>query len=209
MFLYLPYSSRLMEVIFIRHAETKNNAEGIIQGPEHGGITEKGRKQIEKASELLKSKKIDVFFSSDIPRCKTTSEGINKYHSLPIKYTEMIREKYNGDWTGKNYKEVNWDQIEGTFETKKVNNGESLLDVKARARKFIKELITQYGNTDKKILVVSHGAFLKVLIGDLLNMNLKSSIFNLRINNCSPIKVCFNDVVFENQNHKTVPTVSL
>ncbi len=198
-----------MEVIFIRHAETKNNIDGIIQGPEHGDITENGLKQIEKASELLKNEKIDVFFSSDIPRCKTTSEGINKFHNLQIQYTEMIREKYNGDWTGKNYKEVNWDQLEGTVETKKVNNGESLLDVKVRAGKFVNELIAQYGNTDKTILVVSHGAFLKVLIGGLLNMDLKSSIFNLSIDNCSSIKVYFKDVVFENQNHKNVPIVSL
>lgn len=198
-----------MEVIFIRHAETKNNIDGIIQGPEHGDINEKGQKEIEKASELLKNEKIDVFFSSDIPRCKTTSEGINKFHNLQIQYTEMIREKYNGDWTGKNYKEVNWDQLEGTVETKKVNNGESLLDVKVRAGKFVNELIAQYGNTDKTILVVSHGAFLKVLIGGLLNMDLKSSIFNLSIDNCSSIKVYFKDVVFENQNHKNVPIVSL
>jgi broad specificity phosphatase PhoE len=198
-----------MKIIFVRHAETKNNVEGIIQGPEHGDVNEKGQREIEKASESLKNEKIDVFFSSDIPRCKTTSEGINKFHNLSIKYTEMIREKYNGDWTGKNYKEVNWDQLEGTFETRKVNNGESLIDVRDRARKFINELIKQYGNTDKKILVVCHGAFLKILIGDLLNMDIKSSIFNLRINHCSPIKVYFNDMVFENQNHKNVPIVSL
>ncbi|MDI6738327.1 MAG: histidine phosphatase family protein [Nanoarchaeota archaeon] len=198
-----------MEVIFIRHAETKNNIDGIIQGPDHGDINEKGQKEIEKASELLKNEKIDVFFSSDIPRCKTTSEGINRFHNLPIKYTGMIREKYNGDWTGKNYKEVNWDQLEGTFEARKVNNGESLMDVRVRARKFINELITQYGDTDKKILVVCHGAFLKILIGDLLNMDIKSSIFNLRISHCSPIRVYFNDIVFENRNHKNVSVVSL
>lgn len=198
-----------MEVIFIRHAETKSNVEGIIQGPDHGDINEKGRKEIEKASELLKNEKIDVFFSSDIPRCRATSEGINKFHNLPIQYTKMIREKYNGDWTGKNYREVNWDQLEGTFETRKVNNGESLADVRARAREFINELINQYGATNKKILVVSHGAFLKILIGDLLNMEIKSSIFNLRINHCSPIKFYFQDIVFENKAHKNVPIVSL
>src|SRR3989338_9392348 len=198
-----------MEIIFVRHAETKNNVNGIVQGPEHGDINEKGEKEIKKVSELLKDEKVDVFFSSDIPRCKITSEGINKFYNLTIQYTELIREKYNGDWTGKSYKDVGWDQLEGTFETRKVNNVESLIEVRSRAREFVKQLMEKYGDTDRKILVVSHGAFLKILIGDLLGMEIKNSIFNLKINHCSPIKVHFNDMVFENKNHKNVPIVSL
>ena len=198
-----------MEIVFVRHAETRNNVDGTIQGPEHGDINEKGEKEIEKVSEMLKDEKIDVFYSSDIPRCKITSEGINKFHNLDINFTELIREKYNGDWTGKNYKDVSWDQLEGTFETRKVNNGESLIEVRTRAREFIKELLDKYGGTNKKILVVSHGAFLKILIGDLLGIEIKNSIFNLKINHCSPIKVNFSDMVFENKDHKNVPSVSL
>jgi broad specificity phosphatase PhoE len=198
-----------MEIIFVRHAETKNNINGIIQGLEHGDINEKGEKEIEKISELLHNEKIDVFFSSDIPRCKITAQGINKFHNLKIKYTKLIREKYNGDWTGKHYKEVDWDHLEGTFETRKAHNGESLVEVKNRAKTFVQELLTKYGNTDKKILVVSHGAFLKILMGDLLGMEIKNSIFNLRINHCSLIKVYFKDMVFENKNHKNVPIIEL
>ena len=74
---------------------------------------------------------------------------------------------------------------------------------------FVKELLNKYGETDKKILVVSHGAFLKILIGDLLGMEIKNSIFNLKINHCSPIRVNFSNMVFENKNHKNVPSVSL
>jgi len=198
-----------MEIILVRHAETKNNVKGIIQGPEHSDVNEKGQKEIREVSKLLKDEKIDVFLSSDIPRCKITSEGINKFHNIPIEYTEILREKYNGDWTGKSYKEVNWDQLEGTFETRKVNNGESLVDVQVRARKFVNSLIDRYGDTNKKILVVSHGAFLKILIGNLLNMELKNSIFNLRVNHCSPIKVNFTDLVFENKHYANVPVISL
>ena len=198
-----------MEVIFIRHAETENNVNGTIQGPEHGDINKKGEEEIKRISELLKKEKIDLFFSSDVPRCKITSEGINRYHNLPIQYTELIREKYNGDWTGKNYKDVSWDQLEGNFESRKVNNGESLIEVKTRAKRFIKQLIKEYGNTNNKILVVTHGAFLKILIGYLMGMKIKNSIFNLRINHCSPIRVSFNEAVFENKIHQNIPTVHL
>lgn len=198
-----------MEVIFIRHAETESNLNGTIQGPEHCDINMKGQKEIEQVNKLLKEEKIDVFYSSDILRCKITSERINKFHNLPIEYTKILREKYNGDWTGKNYKEVNWDNLEGTFEGRKVKNGESLLDVRARAKEFTNMLINLYGDTDKKILVVTHGAFLKILIGDLLNMDIKSSIFNLEIKHCSLIRIYFKDKIFENKNHKNIPIVSL
>jgi len=198
-----------MEIIFVRHGETKNNKDGIIQGPEHGDINEKGQKEIEEVSNLLKDEKIDVFYSSDIPRCRITSEQINKFHNLSINYSKLIREKYNGDWTGKNYNKVNWNDLEGSFENKKVKNGESLLEVRSRARKFVEELINKYGDNKKKILVVSHGAFLKILIGDLLNMDIKNSIFNLKINYCSPIRVFFEETSFENKKHKKIPVVSL
>lgn len=198
-----------MEIIFVRHAETKNNVYGIIQGPEHGDINENGKRELKKVSKLLKNEEIDIIYSSDIPRCKITSERINRFHKLQINFTKLIREKYNGDWTGKKYKEVDWDQLEGTFESRKVDNGESLLDVKARAREFINKLLKDYGNTNKKILVVSHGAFIKILIGVLLNMDIKSSIFNLKINHCSPIRISFKEIVFENKRHKNVPTISL
>lgn len=198
-----------MEIIFVRHAETKNNVSGIIQGPEHGDINEKGEKEIESVSELLKDEKINMIYSSDIPRCKITVEGINKFHNLPIKYTQLIREKYNGDWTGKNYKDVNWNELDGTFETRKVNNGESLSEVRERARKFILEILGEFGETDSKILVVSHGAFLKILIGDLIGVGIKNSIFNVSINHCSPIHVKFKEMIFENKVYKNVPVVYL
>ena len=55
-----------MEIIFVRHAETKNNVDGIIQGPEHGDINEKGKKEIEKSTKkssninTLKLQKMDL-----------------------------------------------------------------------------------------------------------------------------------------------------
>ena len=104
---------------------------------------------------------------------------------------------------------MDWNKLKGTFEARKVNNGESLVEVRTRARRFMKELLDQYGDSNKKVLIVSHGAFLKVLIGDLLNMSLKDSIFGIKINHCSPIRISFKDQIFEDKTHKNLPTLSL
>ncbi len=50
---------------------------------------------------------------------------------------------------------------------------------------IFKELIKKYDGQDKTILIVSHGAFLKILIGDILGMSLYGSIFKLFIEHCS------------------------
>lgn len=175
-----------MAKIFItRHGQTKQNVDGIIQGKEHGDINEKGFEQIKKLILRLKKEKIDLVISSDIPRCEITTKEILKQIKVPAEYTHLIREKDNGNLVGKNHKEFSWDSLPGTFEKRKDPNGENLEEVRERARKFFKELFEKYKDSDKNVLIVSHGAFLKILVGDLLGMSIYDSIFKLFIEHCS------------------------
>ena len=174
-----------MKLLITRHGKTEHNESGVIQGKQHGSVNEMGFKQIEKLIERLKKEKIDIIISSDIPRCKITAEEIAKKIKVPIDYTELIREKDNGEFVGKHKNEVDWASLGDDFENRRPPNGESLVMVRERGREFFKQLTKQYGNTNKTILIVSHGAFLKVFIGDLLGMNLKDSIFKLFTEHCS------------------------
>ena len=174
-----------MKLLITRHGQTKENIEGTIQGKYRGNINEKGFEQISNLIKRLKKEKIDLIISSDIPRCKITTLEIKKKINIPIEYTNLIREKDNGDWIGKRHQEVNWDKLGEDFETRKAPNGENLQQVRKRGRKFFNGLINKYGNTNKTILIVSHGAFLKVFVGDLLGMSLYDSIFKLFIEHCS------------------------
>jgi probable phosphoglycerate mutase len=173
----------MIKLIITRHGKTKENADGVIQGKDHGNINEEGYKQISKLIERLKKEKINLIISSDILRCDKTVQEIIKQIKIPVIYSELIREKNNGDWVGKNHKEIDWSILGNDFENRKAPNGESLTDVRERGRKFFKEFLEEY--KDKNILVVSHGAFLKVFIGDLLHMSLYDSIFKLKIDHCS------------------------
>ena len=53
-----------MEIIFVRHAETKNNVDGTIQGPEHGNINEKGEKEWFKGTADAVRKNLDHLLKS-------------------------------------------------------------------------------------------------------------------------------------------------
>ena len=181
----------MLKLLFTRHGQTIRNVDNIIQGNDHCDLNEKGLEQIKKLVQRLKKENLNIIFSSDSPRCKVTAEEVSKDKNIPIEYSVLLREKDNGEWVGKNHKEVNWDELEGDFETRKVPNGENLVEVRERGRKFIDYLTEKY--KDKTILVVSHGAFLKVLIGDLINTSLKDSIHKLFIDHCSLTLIEFGE----------------
>lgn len=175
----------MVKILITRHGQTKQNVEGTVQGKEHGEINEKGFIQIKELIKKLKTKKIDKIISSDISRCKITTEEILKENKIPLEYTSIIREKDNGSFVGKSHKDFNWDDLPGTFETRKAPNGENLKEVRERGKEFFEILKEKYGKSNETILVVSHGAFLKIFIGNLLGMNIHDSIFKLFIEHCS------------------------
>ncbi len=175
----------MVKILITRHGQTKQNIDGTVQGKEHGEINEKGFLQIKELIKRLKKEKIDKVISSDIPRCKITTKEILKNIKIPVEYVSLIREKDNGDFIGKKHNEFKWDDLFGTFETRKAPNGENLEEVKERGKKFFKYLKDNYADAEETILVISHGAFLKVFIGNLLGMSLYDSIFKLFIEHCS------------------------
>ena len=113
--------------------------------------------------------------------------------NVPVEYTSLIREKDNGELIGKNHKEVKWDDLEGDFENRKAKGGENLLEVRERTREFFKELMHDFKDSEETVLLVSHGAFLKVFMGDLLGMSLYDSIFKLLVEHCSLTELEINE----------------
>ncbi len=179
----------MAKILITRHGETKENVDGVVQGKEHGNINKKGFEQIRDLIEKLKKENISKIISSDVARCKVTTEEILKEINVPAEYISLIREKDNGDFVGKSHKNFDWAELSGTFETRKAPNGENLIEVRERTRKFFKELTEKYVDSNETILIVSHGAFLKILLGDLLGMSLHDSIFKLYISHCSLIEI--------------------
>ncbi len=173
-----------MRILFIRHAQTKDNEKDIIQDGK-SELNEKGMEQISKLAKRLEKEKVDQIISSDFDRCRITAEKISEFLNIPIEFNVFLREKNDGDWVGKSGKEVNWDSLEGTLESRRAPRGENLIEVRERGRKFFQELLEKFKDTEKAILVVSHATILRILVGDLLGMDIKDSIFNFVLDNCS------------------------
>ncbi len=174
-----------MKIIITRHGQTNHNINNIIQGHDEGEINDKGYIQVVNLSKKLKNYDIDYIISSDIKRCRMTTEIINSYLNLDVYYETLIREKNNGKFVGKSNNSISWDSIKGSFISKTPPGGENLLMVRARVRKFIRKLENGIYSEDKTILLVSHGGYLKIFLGYILGMKIKESILKLQIDNCS------------------------
>lgn len=156
----------------LRHGETPyqlnqlKKEEIIYPWPEPSPIllTEKGKKQIEYAAKKFESEKIDLIFSSDIPRAKETAEIISEKIGIKPIFDSRIREIDMGIYKGKptrEYEKDFFDRRQRFFN--QPSNGESRQDCRKRVMNFLEEIDKKYKN--KNILIISHGAPLYLLEG--------------------------------------------
>jgi probable phosphoglycerate mutase len=158
-----------MELIYIRHGETNQNRDGVIQGQEVDGVlNENGIRQVEQTATRL-PKDIDFIFSSPLKRASRTAEIINNRLGKKLYFRNELKEVSYGSLAGKT-----WDQIESETGEKDMQEkelslvfdyrpygGEAIEDVKVRLAKFIAGLKRDY--TDKKILIVTHGCVIDTM----------------------------------------------
>src|SRR3989338_901560 len=177
----------MTRLIFVRHGETVYNKREILQGITDSPLTKEGRKQIKKIAETLKNEKIDAIFSSDLERCRKTTQAINKYHGLKIRYTKILRERNYGIFEGKHLKHVKKERKKIGLPRYRFRPpcGESYEDVKKRLKPFLRRLIKAYKK--KTVLIVTHGDLMRIaahlLVGrpmkNLAKMKVKRGSINI------------------------------
>ncbi|MEM7818630.1 MAG: histidine phosphatase family protein [Candidatus Aenigmatarchaeota archaeon] len=153
-----------MRILLVRHAETEGNRKGIFLGSIDESLNENGRKQAEKLAKRLKKEKIDVIFSSKLKRAKETAEIINKYHNLPIKFDELLKERNFGIFQGRP-KEEFFNALKESgkeFHEFLPEKGESCQEVQNRSIKFFNKVVKKYQN--KTVLVVTHASVIVELL---------------------------------------------
>ncbi len=161
-------------IYFVRHGETLLNAKNIRQGPE-GSLSEKGREQaLATAQRFPKHKgRPQVIIASPYQRTKETAEILAKELQLKkIVYCDLLVERRNpsqiiGKWGSDPEVKHIVDQIDGSFHSDdfRVSDEENFMDMKERARKLLK-YIRRRG--EQRIIMVTHGIFLKMVISYML-----------------------------------------
>ena len=152
----------------VRHGETEDNVNQILQGQTPGKLNEQGCRQARELAEKMEGEHIDVFVSSDLRRALQTCEIIAEPHGKPVVTTPLLRERDWGSFTGlfiPDLKDKVWpDDIETTGQ------------MKERARRFLNWIKKEYPG--KTVLAVGHG---------IINKAIQSVYFNKAMNEIHPM----------------------
>jgi broad specificity phosphatase PhoE len=142
----------MTKLYLVRHGETVDNKNQILQGQCPGKLDEEGIRQAEELRDKLENVHIDAFVASDLQRSIHTCEIIAEPHHKTVETTPLLRERDWGDFTGMfipDLKNKVWP-----------DNIETLEQMKARARNFLTYLKVTY--SDKTILAVYASNSLKI-----------------------------------------------
>lgn len=152
-----------MLIGLVRHGETDWNAGAILQGQTDIPLNVRGLKQAAALAERLASeeKVWDAVISSDLSRARTTAEIIADRLQIPLLAAEpRLRERFFGQIEGTTLQQredkwgKDWRQLD--------LGSESDVDMRARGMAVVKEL--SESETDRNILIVSHGSFIAQLL---------------------------------------------
>lgn len=166
-----------MQIVFVRHGETDENAAQTYLGHTDASLNDHGRDQIERLTPQLVGE-WDTFYSSDLKRCRETASIIAK--NLNLKQTPTLvpalRELNFGAWECRTYEQIMADDhvqvtawIDNPFEMAPPN-GETLVQLGVRFDEWFEQLLQQ-AHLDEKIMIVCHGGPIrwfksKWLLGD-------------------------------------------
>lgn len=140
-------------LLLVRHGETVDNINLIMQGQTQGKLNETGIRQAEQLREELAGATIHAVLASDLKRAVDTATIIAAPHRLTVTTTPLLRERDWGAFTGRYIPD-----LKGVPFPDDVESLEALRD---RATAFLSLIRTNYAG--KTVLAVGHGIINKAI----------------------------------------------
>lgn len=153
-------------IYFVRHGQSEGNI-GPIRQTAETSLTAKGREQAEFVAERCAKLPIDIIISSTMTRAHETVEIITAKVAKPVEYSDLFVERRRpSEVLGKPKDDPA--SIEATRLTEEnfhlpdfhFSDEENFADLKIRAEQALDFLAQR---PEEKILVVTHGYFMKVM----------------------------------------------
>ena len=176
-------------IIFLRHAQAKNNVERVLAGRSDGiPLTDLGLQQAEKIANFLEPLKISAIYSSPIERALHTTKIVSNKLNLQYKIDHRLTEIEMGSFSGMLYEEMfakhgniflKFYQDNPLIEK---NGVETFSNVKKRVLDMVNYCSQKHDN--ENILLVTHMDPIKAMISTVLQLK-PESLYELIIRNAS------------------------
>ncbi|TIA69985.1 hypothetical protein E3P77_03462 [Wallemia ichthyophaga] len=172
----------MISIDLIRHGETEFNISGRVQGQLDIPLNQPGRFQCALLANRYKDIPIDSIYTSDLSRTHETATILAAHHpNVTITSDPRLRERCFGPYQGQSLtREQRHSHLKGVESLESISSGGT--------------------NGDKRIVIVSHGALLSVLIRQVLLNKYKYSLAP-NVNPASLINTSVTRAVV-NSNHK-------
>jgi probable phosphoglycerate mutase len=164
-------------VYLVRHGATVLTAEDRYAGAADAALSDEGRRQATALGRRLAAEPIAAVYASPMSRTMDTAGAIVEGRPLPVTPVPALKETDHGHWEQKTRVEVKtrfpeeyarWERDPFTFAP---SGGETGLQVLARALPAFLDIVGRHPGA--AVLVVSHKATIRLVIGHLLGVELR------------------------------------
>ncbi len=154
-----------LTLYFVRHGESEANLlKEFSNRPGKHPLTEKGRRQAAALAGKLRGASIEMVYASPVLRALQTAEVLSHELGIPYRVEDDLREFDVGILEGKSDQaswDIYWEVVNAWFQRRewdrRIEGGESFLDIERRFLPFIRRLVQDHGASSGSIALVGHG----------------------------------------------------
>lgn len=176
-------------IIFLRHAQAKNNVERILAGRTKGfPLTKTGLQQAEKIAKFLKPLEISAIYSSPIERAINTAKIAAKNLNLEVKTDPRLTEIEMGMFSGMFYQDMftKYGNVFLKFYQDNPIIEENGVETFSNVKKRVLDMVNYCSKEHKgqNVLLVTHMDPIKAMLSTILHLK-PESLYELIIRNAS------------------------
>ncbi len=159
------------QIDLLRHGECEGGS--IFRGATDVGLSSAGLAAMHRVCAAV-GEDWDIIISSPLKRCRLFARQLSEQRRIPLELESDLREMNFGEWEGceiECIRQEDADRFQAWGRNPSVNTppgGEPLHDVYRRTGTAHSKILR--GHRSKKILLVSHGGIIRVLLAKLLDM---------------------------------------
>jgi probable phosphomutase (TIGR03848 family) len=183
-------------VLLVRHGETDAAGKRLTGWSRGVHLNARGREEAVRLIERLDGIGLDAVYTSPLERCRETIAPLARRRGLSVFARRGLIEVDYGEWTGRTISQLRrtrlWRVVQRSPSTVRFPEGESLLEVQARA---VAELdLIAAAHPKATVAVVTHADVIKLLIAHLVGMH-ADHLQRLVVDPASVTVVTLNDGV--------------